>query len=278
MPPAGAPKPTRDRDGENFPVGSWLLPARLRPHIHAYYAFARAIDDIADEPGAAPNGKIADLDRMEQVLRGAPAATANEEKAARLARSLSETGVDIDHAAELCIAFRQDAVKHRYQDWSELMGYCRYSAAPVGRYLLDLHGESHACWPSSDALCASLQVLNHLQDCKVDLQQMNRVYVPLDWLRAEGASTDHLLSNSTSPALRRVLNRMLDGCDALNREAAALPRMIHDRRMRLEAAVIVDIAHRLARLLRRRDPLAGRVALSSLGRARCLVGGLLRAI
>ncbi|MHA1570382.1 MAG: squalene synthase HpnC [Alphaproteobacteria bacterium] len=274
----GGTQPTKRPEDENFPVGSWLLPARLRPHIRAYYDFARAIDDIADDPARAPNQKIADLDRMEAVLLGATPEAEGETLAGQLALSLTKTGIDTARATELCIAFRQDAIKNRYQDWSELMNYCRYSAAPVGRFLLDLHGESAACWAASDALCASLQVINHIQDCKDDLQTLDRVYVPLDWMRAEGASTDHLLQGSASPALRNVLDRMLDGVDALNREAATLPRLIHDRRMRLETAVIVDIAHRLARLLRRHDPVAERVSLSTVGKFLSLCGGIARAI
>ena len=274
------PVPTRDASQENFPVGSWLLPARLRAPIAAYYAFARAADDIADDPAAAPAAKIAALDAMEAVLNGAPAAPANTDqaKAARLADSLAATAVPVVHAVELLVAFRQDADKRRYADWDELMGYCRYSAAPVGRYLLALHGESPAAWPASDALCASLQVLNHLQDCQADLAHLDRVYLPLAIFAEAGAEVDDLAATRSSPALRRVLDRCLDGCERLNREADALVGLIRDRRLRMEAAVIVAIAHRLAARLRRGDPLAGRVALSATDRLGCLGRGIARAL
>ena len=115
------PAPTRNANQENFPVGSWLLPARLRTPIAAYYAFARAADDIADDPAAAPAAKIAALDAMEAVLNGAPGAPANADqaKAARLADSLAATAVPVVHAVELLVAFRQDADKRRYADWEK---------------------------------------------------------------------------------------------------------------------------------------------------------------
>lgn len=125
----------KDRGDENFPVGSWLVRRDLRPHVHAFYAFARNADDIADSSQLTPRDKIARLDIMEDVLlgrrdKGSPSAL-------RLRESLEQTGVTPRHAAELLIAFRQDAVKQRYATLSELYEYCRYSAVPVGRHVLD---------------------------------------------------------------------------------------------------------------------------------------------
>lgn len=279
--PAADRAPTKSADEENFPVGSWLLPAHLRAHIATYYAFARAVDDIADDPARAAEVKITELDAMEAALRGhaCPAdPDGNIRKAMRLNVSMRETGVPFEHGADLCIAFRQDAVKSRYADWDELMHYCRYSAAPVGRYLLDLHGETRDTWPASDALCASLQVINHLQDCRQDYLDMDRVYLPLDSMAAANCEIETLSAPAASPAMRAVLDQALDGVDRLNETACALPGLIRDRRMRLEAAVIVDIAHRLARLLRARDPIAARVELGRGGKLACLIGGIWRAL
>ena len=166
------------------------------------------------------------------------------------------------HARELLVAFRQDAVKNRYANWAELMDYCRYSAAPVGRYVLDLHGEDRATWGPSDALCASLQVLNHLQDCAKDLRDLDRCYIPQDWLREAGLSTDDVARPETVPALRAVFDRMLAATDALNRAAAELPRRVKARRLRVETAIICGLARRLTERLKGGDPLAMRVKLS----------------
>ena len=272
IPPVATPEVSsgKGRGDENFPVGSVLIARALRPHVHAYYAFARAIDDIADNAVLSPERKIARLDAMEALLLGrrapdvAPGTVDDAEAAAavRLRDSLARTGLSPARGTDLIVAFRQDAVQHRYASWSELAGYCRYSANPVGLYLLDLHGEGAAAHPASDALCTALQVLNHLQDCRDDLLQLDRCYLPQDWLAAAGETVEAVRRDRASPGLRRVLNRALDEVDRLNRVAATLPGLVADRRMRLEAAVIVGLAHRLARRLRRQDPLAARVRLS----------------
>ncbi len=250
----------KDKADENFPVGSFLIAKPLRAHVHAYYAFARNADDIADSPTLSPAEKIARLNTMEAVLTGAQAEGAPS--AERLRASFAESGVPDAHARELLIAFRRDAVKNRYANWAELMDYCRYSAAPVGRYLLDLHGESPTTWPASDALCASLQVLNHLQDCAKDLRALDRCYIPQDWLAEAGLATDDLARSETTPALRGVLDKALAATDTLNALAATLPGQIKSRRLRIETAIIVSLAHRLTAHLKSGDPLATRVKLT----------------
>ncbi len=262
----------KDRGDENFPVGSLLIAKALRPHIHAYYTFARNADDIADNPALAPEEKLARLDAMEAVLTGARAE--GSPSAARLRASLAETGVNDIHARELLIAFRQDATKTRYANWEELMQYCRYSAAPVGRYVLALHGESEATWPSSDALCASLQVLNHMQDCAKDLRDLDRCYIPQDWLAEEGLRTDAIARGETVPDLRAVFDRMLALTEKLNEHAAELPRLVKSRRLRVETAVIVGLARRLTAKLRACDPLATRVKLTKLDFIAATLAGL----
>lgn len=270
--PIETPSGKGHRD-ENFPVGSVLLPARLRPHVLRYYRFARAIDDIADNPAATAAEKIARLNRMEAVLLGhsdddrCPSALALRETL----RALSITPAV---GTDLISAFRQDAVKHRYADWAELIDYCQHSAAPVGRFLIDAHGEDPAAYPASDALCHALQVLNHLQDAIDDLAALDRCYLPEDWLAAEGASVADLRRSVATPALRRVIDRCLDGVDGLMRTAQTLPWGLRDRRFAMEAATIVRLALRLTALLRRGDPVAGRVALGKADFARCALGGI----
>jgi squalene synthase HpnC len=260
---------------ENFPVGSILIARRLRPHVMRYYAFARAADDIADNPGLAPDEKVRRLDVFEAGL--ATGAT-TPEVAVRLRDSLAETGVPDRHARDLLVAFRQDATKLRYAGWGELMEYCAVSAHPVGRYLLDLHGEGAATHAPGDALCAALQVLNHLQDCGEDRRDLDRVYLPGDWMTGAGIDVTALDAPVASPGLRRVLDRCLDGCDALLDGAAPLAGMIRARRLGAEVAVIQRLARRLAARLRREDPLAGRVKHSKLDLLAGLVAGLGRLV
>lgn len=261
--------------GENFPVASILIARELRPHVAVFYAFARAIDDIADSPDLTSAAKIERLHGFEQALDG-NSPDSGYEAGERLAESLAATQVADRHARDLIAAFKQDAVKRRYADWEELMAYCRLSAAPVGRYLIDLHGGSSAGYAASDALCAALQVINHLQDCAEDFRDLDRVYLPANWLAAAGIDASALGGSATTPPLRRVVDQCLDGCRRLMEQARPLPNGLASRRLALESAVIIEIADALIGELARRDPLAERVRLSRPASVRCAVRGCLR--
>ncbi|MBT6096161.1 MAG: squalene synthase HpnC [Rhodospirillaceae bacterium] len=265
----------KDADYENFPVGSFLLPAHLRPHIARFYRFARAIDDIADNPNLAPQEKIARLQGFEAALLGADGHDVAFATGNSMRESLITTDVSVRHCLDLIDAFKQDTVKNRYTDWAELMGYCDRSAAPVGRYLLDLHGGSRDGYGPSDALCNALQVINHLQDCQDDYRQMDRVYLPMNWLREVGIDVGALDAPKTSPALRHVIDHCLDAAEPLMAEARKLPAGLVSRRLAMESAAIIRIAERLMELLRERDPLATRVELSKPGYLwQCVSGAL----
>lgn len=260
------------RDAENFPVGSFLIRRDLRPHVHAFYRFARNADDIADNAGLTSDEKIARLDRMAEILDGAPGEASPATSAMR--ESLIETGVTAQHCHDVLHAFRLDAVKLRYRDWDDLMAYCRYSASPVGRQLLDLHGESRDTWPPSDALCSALQVLNHLQDCADDYRLLDRVYLPLEDLAAAGVGVEVLTEGAVNSGLRRVLAGLLDQTAELISQARGLPPLVAASGLRWECAAIVELAARLLRRLRRRDPLATHVKLSKSDFLRAFVVGI----
>ena len=260
---------------ENFPVGSFLLPARLRPHVARFYAYARAIDDIADNPKLEPQDKIDRLSGFAEAIEGGHEGDPRYVTAHRCRASLLETGVTTQHCLDLIAAFKQDAVKLRYDDWDDLMGYCYLSASPVGRYLLDLHGEDRSGYPFSDALCNALQVLNHLQDCQADYRALNRVYLPQDWMRAEGATVEDLDERQSSPGLRRVIDRCLTATERLNAEARKLPGALYSTHLAMESAAIVRIAIKLTKELQARDPVAGRVQLTKLQfMGSCAVGAI----
>ena len=264
----------KGRGDENFPVGSFLIRKDLRVHVHAFYRFARNADDIADNPLLSADDKVRRLDRMGEILDG----TAGDDSpaATTMRISLAETGTTAQHCHDVLRAFRLDATKLRYRDWDDLMEYCRYSASPVGRQLLDLHGESRDTWPASDALCSALQVLNHLQDCADDYRNLDRVYLPLDLMGEAGIAVETLTAPAASPGLRRVLDRLLDDTDRLIETAGRLPGGVAARGLRWESATIVGLARRLSRRLRRGDPLATRVALSKGDFAAALVSGIFR--
>ncbi len=270
--------PTKTRFDENFPVASRLVPAELRPHVHSFYLCVRAADDVADDPDRPPEEKTALLAAMDDALQGKGDPGPETRAAHDLVASLQQTGVGAEHARHLLQAFVMDVTKLRYRNWSDLVNYCRYSAAPVGRYLLDLHGEDRAIWPATDALCMALQVLNHLQDCKEDYRTLDRVYIPQPWLREEGIDVDALAADKASPALRKVLDRTLDRTDELIIQAHKAVPLLNNRGLRLETAIITAIAERLSAKLRRRDPVAGRVELGRFDYLLCGLRGLARGL
>jgi squalene synthase HpnC len=264
----------KGRTDENFPVGSFLIRKDLRAHVHAFYRFARTADDIADNPLLSADDKLRRLDRMAAILDGAPGDDSPAASAMRA--SLAETDTTAQHCHDVLRAFRLDATKLRYRDWDDLMEYCRYSASPVGRQLLDLHGENRDTWPASDALCSALQVLNHLQDCAEDYRNLDRVYLPLDLMSEARIGVEALTAPTAGPGLRQVLDRLLESTDRLIVAAAALPGGIRARGLRWESATIVDLARRLSRRLRHGDPLARRVALGKGDFTAALVIGIVR--
>jgi squalene synthase HpnC len=245
---------------ENFPVASFLIHPRHRGIILAFYNFVRTADDIADHATLSPDEKLKLLDRMEAGLRGD-----NDEDAVavRLRHALAERALSPRHAHDLVAAFRLDVTKLRYRDWDDLIGYCALSAMPVGRFVCDVHGESRAVWPQNDALCAALQIINHLQDCQEDYLNLNRVYVPQDALAESGATVEMLGAKRASPALLDCIHKLAARTERLLRESDDFAVVLADRRLGLEVAVINRLAHRLTGILQQRDPLANPVHLSA---------------
>lgn len=262
---------------ENFPVGSWLLPARLRPPIAVFYAYARAIDDVADNPMLEPAEKVRRLDGFARAIRGELLSDSAFAKAHAMRETLAEWSITPQHCLDLIEAFQQDAVKSRYADWDEVMASCMKSAAPVGRFLLDLHGGCKLGYGPSDALCNALQMINHLQDCQDDYRQLDRVYLPTQWFDEAGAAIDDLDRSAATPQVRTLIDRTLDAIEAMLVTAKPLPAALHSRRLAMESSAIHDIAVTLSKHLRHRDPLAERVALAKSGYIWCCLRGAVRA-
>jgi len=267
---------------ENFPVASWLVAPPYRRPILAFYEFVRIADDVADHASLLPAEKLRLLDALEASLLGH-----DDHNAAGVAlrAALAERGLSPQHAQDLLKAFRQDATKHRYADWDELIDYCRYSAMPVGRHVLDVHGESRSTWPASDNVCAVLQIINHLQDCVKDYRALDRVYIPLDAMQAAGTDVTALDAARSTPQLLDCLHGLAERTGDMLEQGADLPQQIEDRRLSLEISAIVTLARHFVQLLRSRDPLSenvrlgkfGVAAFGALGAAKGLFGRLGRA-
>ncbi|TXM91934.1 squalene synthase HpnC, partial [Methylobacterium sp. WL103] len=257
---------------ENFPVASHLIHPKNRGAILAFYDFVRAGDDVADHAELSPERKLALLDGLADALTGAGP---SDPEAEPLKRELAARGLPPRHALELLDAFRMDARKTRYADWDELIHYCRYSAMPVGRYVLDVHGEDPArVWAASDAICAALQIVNHLQDCGKDFRALDRVYLPQDTLDRHGATVAMLGADKASPQLRAVVRELAERTLGLLDDGKVLPDLIDDLRLSLEIAAIHRLAVILARGLLDRDPLSEKVHHGKVGFALTALGGI----
>jgi hydroxysqualene synthase len=259
--PAGARSGKGHRD-ENFPVASRLIHPRHRAPILAFYEFVRTADDIADHSGLQPVEKLSLIDRLEATLLGK---TNDDPVGVALRSQLVARQLSPRHAQDLLAAFRMDVTKLRYRDWDDLIGYCTYSAMPVGRFVLDVHGESRVTWPANDALCAALQIINHLQDCGKDYRNLDRVYIPLDVLADTGTSVAELGGERASAGLLACIRHLATRTRALLRESKPFSGRIEDTRLALEVSVIQTFAEQLVRLLSRRDPLSECVHLGKAG-------------
>jgi len=255
---------------ENFPVASWIIHPRHRAVILAFYNFVRTADDIADHATLDANVKLAHLDLLEAELLGNGD---SQPEAVNLRRALAERSMPPRHALDLLTAFKMDVSKLRYANWDELIHYCRYSAMPVGRFILDVHGESTSTWAASDALCAALQINNHLQDCGKDYKNLNRVYLPLDALEAAGAAVEALALDKAPASLLQCLHALAARTQTLLGEGKPLSSEVRDFRLGLEVAVIQAFAEKIVRLLKIRDPLSERVHLNPVELLAYSVGG-----
>jgi hydroxysqualene synthase len=244
---------------ENFPVASWIVHPRNRAVILAFYNFVRTADDIADHASLGAPDKLAYLDLLEAELLGGGD---SQPEAVNLRQALALRSMPPRHALDVLTAFRMDVTKLRYESWDEVINYCRYSAMPVGRFMLDVHGESTSTWPASDALCAGLQINNHLQDCGKDYRDLNRVYLPRDALAAAGASVEALGAERSSAALLQCLHSLAVRTADLLDQSKSLSADVRDFRLGLEISVIARFAYKIVGLLKVRDPLSETVHLS----------------
>ena len=238
---------------ENFPVASALIAPRHRPVVMAFYRFARAADDVSDNSEATPGLKLALLEDLRKSLIGENDFSA---EGVALREALYIRGLSPRHPLDLLEAFRRDVSKLRYGDWDELMDYCRYSASPVGRFVLDVHGEDEGLWPMNDALCSALQVINHLQDCGKDRRDLDRVYLPLDALGGEGIGVEALDQPAASHPLRAVIAGLAGRTMTLLEISRPFARRVKDGRLALEIGVIQTLAEDLCKGLMKRDPLS----------------------
>jgi len=265
---------TKNHKQENFPVGSWLLSQKIRFKILIFYKFARAADDIADSANLSSNEKIKRLNLFKKAIKSNKNNKIKISKVEDLRKICIKNKIKINHALNLLKAFKQDAIKKRYKNWSELIRYCKYSAVPVGRFVIDLHKEKQKAYKYSDPLCIALQILNHLQDCKEDYENLDRVYLPMQFLKKYNVELSQLKKNVTEKNLRLVFNEVLKNTEKLIIEAGKNKKNIKHKHLSLETSFILEIAKKLLQLLKNNDPLKKKVMLKKFDYIYCFAKGL----
>lgn len=259
---------------ENFPVAFRLFARKQRKIISDYYDFARYCDDIADDKQLAPADKLKRLDEAENALLGHGKLPCTE---ALRADFLTEK-FDFSLATDLLKAFRQDAEGFEYQTWGQLLDYCKYSAAPVGRFMLAVFDENPSTYMPAAALCAVLQIVNHVQDLKQDKAELGRVYLPLELMRKHKVSAQALTRDSSSKGLQFLLKDILDRCCGLMKDAEVLPQIVKSVRLRVYICVTIALTNLLIKKLYNDDVLSSKIRLTKADKLKGLARGVCRAM
>jgi squalene synthase HpnC len=211
---------------ENFHVASWFLPKALRPHFHSIYAYCRVSDDLGDEVGSTPVA-LALLDLWGRELDACYEGRARHPVFVALAETIRACGIPKEPFADLLTAFRQDQTVTRYASMQDVLGYCRYSANPVGRLVLYACGEaSEEKFRLSDATCSALQLANFWQDVRSDYSARGRVYLPQDDMKRFGVSDETIAQGAATPEFRALLKYEVDYARSLFKQGLPLIGMV----------------------------------------------------
>jgi squalene synthase HpnC len=234
---------------ENFPVGSVLLPRRLRRAVHAIYRFARYADDVADEGELDAAARLAELDRLAAGLDAIARGEAGLEPLfADLAEAIARHALPLEPFHDLLSAFRQDVVQTRYRTFAEVVDYCRRSANPVGRLMLALYGETDSrSLAMADGICSALQLINFLQDVAID-RERGRIYLPQDDLARFHLDEDAL--GASAPGWRPMMLKQIERARRMLQAGAPLGRVLKGR-IGLELRLIILGGERILQKLHR---------------------------
>jgi squalene synthase HpnC len=206
---------------ENFHVATWFLPKVLRPHFHAIYAYCRLSDDLGDEVGD-PSVALSLLDFWGHELDACYEGRSRHSVFVALAETIRVCSIPKQPFADLLTAFRQDQIITRYETMADVLGYCRFSANPVGRLVLYACGYAdEERFKLSDATCSALQLANFWQDVRLDWQK-DRLYLPQEDMRRFGVTDETIGQSIATPAFRALLHYEVDFARRLFEEGLPL--------------------------------------------------------
>ena len=261
---------------ENFPVASFLMTKKIRSIVRVFYFFARMADDIADHQKLSSNQKKKILLFFDNAI--SKSKKTNNKILDKMIAKFKELPSGKKYSRNLLKAFMMDASNKKYKNWNDLLYYCKFSANPVGRFVIDAVNERkniEKIYEASDSLCTALQIINHIQDCKKDFRQLNRVYIPDSFFRKYSLDKKTLRKSKSIENFERLKIEIVDNVLLSLRKTKLGLREIQSWRLRKETLIILNIAKRLCNLLKINDPLEKQIKLSRIDFIFCFFKGIM---
>ncbi len=261
---------------ENFPVGLVVSPS-LKPLVYAYYRAARLADDVADAKNVSNKIKIQKLSEISKAFINHKEPSAYNE-VSKLGQIFAKENLDSSLYLDLLEAFKRDVSAKPIRIWEELIDYCRYSAAPVGRFMMAIHNENYSTYIPAQNLCIILQLLDDLGDIKEDLSLLKRCYIPEDMLAKYGVKESDLGLSYTKPEVALMLKEFLSKIKAMHKDVQHLPRLITNFRLRFEVCIILSLTNSMINKYNKVDILQYKPSLGYYDWAKSLAYGLLKSL
>ena len=261
---------------ENFPVASFLMTKKIRSIVRVFYFFARMADDIADHQKLSSNQKKKILLFFDNAI--SKSKKTNNKILDKMIAKFKELPSGKKYSRNLLKAFMMDASNKKYKNWNDLLYYCKFSANPVGRFVIDAVNERkniEKIYEASDSLCTALQIINHIQDCKKDFKELNRVYIPESFFKKYSVDKKILRKSKSIENFERLKIEIVDNVLTSLRKTKLGLREIQSWRLRKETLIILNIAKRLCNLLKINDPLEKQIKLSRIDFIFCFFKGIM---
>ena len=261
---------------ENFPVASFLMTKKIRSIVRVFYFFARMADDIADHQKLSSNQKKKILLFFDNAI--SKSKKTNNKILDKMIAKFKELPSGKKYSRNLLKAFMMDASNKKYKNWNDLLYYCKFSANPVGRFVIDAVNERkniEKIYEASDSLCTALQIINHIQDCKKDFKELNRVYIPESFFKKYSVDKKILRKCKSIENFERLKIEIVDNVLVSLRKTKLGLREIQSWRLRKETLIILNIAKRLCNLLKINDPLEKQIKLSRIDFIFCFFKGIM---
>ena len=266
----------KSHSDENFPVASFLMTKKIRSIVRVFYFFARMADDIADHQKLSSNQKKKILLFFDNAI--SKSKKTNNKVLDKMIAKFKELPSGKKYSRNLLKAFMMDASNKKYKNWNDLLYYCKFSANPVGRFVIDAVNERkniEKIYEASDSLCTALQIINHIQDCKKDFKELNRVYIPESFFKKYSLDKKILRKSKSIENFERLKIEIVDNVLVSLRKTKLGLREIQSWRLRKETLIILNIAKRLCNLLKINDPLEKQIKLSRIDFIFCFFKGIM---